>query len=715
MEIATAPAATESVGAAGPGPLITHVLIATFHHTHGPIVEWAYPPFPALPGSSAAPAAPSVDSRVELPPQWSSLVPFCALPDGSHSRDACFNAFHLPPVPGWGEFAAKTVFATSCYRQISASELIVKTPDITRQMVQKAVVVLSSEPLYGAIRDKLDAVTRHFFEQKDFTNKDVIMELYENLTANYRSVTETVFNSGLNLTEFINLHRGKALVLLKLMMLQKKVMFFSTNVDTLINTQYSLVSLMPNLMAHLHSVGSPALDGTITTDSSTSPANLILPSPSTESQARITKRRAAGLPIEIFGPGTGGFFQPYLPLQQMDTLLQPDTIQTYMFGTTNGVLRDQTKPLALDAIVHCDEARIDIINPDLNTLLALTPPDKKWINDLVTKVTTNDSSYAATDDYIRAQFEDYLLAALATIMAAMGDEDGTAVTIDPSPRASQAPSPTAATAAAADAAKKDAADANEQGGAAFGGQVPGSESSLHSSPSNPALADAAAADPNSPAQRRLKLNEFHGAWVTAFLATRAGEAWRQRVTARRAELVAAGHKSLVEEVVPQHPCHGHTLTAHLNDKLQTKIAELHLDEKKQAIQASISSAVVIGGKFLEKAAAKVKEEAVKRQQQGVRKEEIVQRTTQAASKAKQYGVSLWGAATAYIATKRAEYVAPGADAAKQDAEATPKSESAGQAMPPADSNDSLRDQLYSAGADEHGSGKYKALAADDDA
>ncbi|KNE62992.1 hypothetical protein AMAG_08164 [Allomyces macrogynus ATCC 38327] len=691
MEIATAPAATESAaGAVGPGPLITHVLIATFHHTHGPIVEWAYPPFPALPGSSAAPATPSVDSRVELPPQWSSLVPFCALPDGSHSRDACFNAFHLPPVPGWGEFAAKTVFATSCYRQISASELIVKTPDITRQMVQKAVVVLSSEPLYGAIRDKLNAVTRHYFEQKDFTNKDVIMELYENLTANYRSVTETVFNSGLNLTEFINLHRGKALVLLKLMMLQKKVMFFSTNVDTLINTQYSLVSLMPNLMAHLHSVGSPALDGTITTDLSTSPANLILPSPSAESQARISKRRAAGLPIEVFGPGTGGFFQPYLPLQQMDTLLQPDTIHTYMFGTTNGVLRDQTKPLALDAIVHCDEARIDIINPDLNNLLALTPPDKKWINDLVTKVTTNDSSYAATDDYIRSQFEDYLLAALATIMAAMGDEDGTAVTIDPSPRASQTPSPTAATAAAA---AKDAADANEQGGAALGGQVPGSETSLHSSPSNTALADAAAADPNSPAQRRLKLSEFHGAWVTAFLATRAGEAWRQRAMARRAELVAAGQKSLIEDVVPQHPCHGHTLTAHLNDKLQTKIAELHLDEKKQAIQASISSAVVIGGKFLEKAAAKVKEEAVKRQQQGVRKEEIVQRTTQA----------------------RIQGQSRGPSQAKQDPEATPKSESAEQSVPPADSNDSLRDQLYSAGPDEQGSGKYKALAADDDA
>ena len=39
-----------------------------------------------------------------------------------------------------------------CNRQIAASDLLVKTGDITRSTVQKAVVVLASKPIFGPIR-----------------------------------------------------------------------------------------------------------------------------------------------------------------------------------------------------------------------------------------------------------------------------------------------------------------------------------------------------------------------------------------------------------------------------------------------------------------------------------------------------------------------------------------------------------------------------------
>ena len=39
-----------------------------------------------------------------------------------------------------------------CNRQIAASDLLVKTDDITRSTVQKAVVVLASKPIFGPIR-----------------------------------------------------------------------------------------------------------------------------------------------------------------------------------------------------------------------------------------------------------------------------------------------------------------------------------------------------------------------------------------------------------------------------------------------------------------------------------------------------------------------------------------------------------------------------------
>jgi hypothetical protein len=48
-------------------------LLSSFsHHAHGPIVEYAYPPFP---GQSER----SVLTRLEVPEEW-SLLPFLALP-----------------------------------------------------------------------------------------------------------------------------------------------------------------------------------------------------------------------------------------------------------------------------------------------------------------------------------------------------------------------------------------------------------------------------------------------------------------------------------------------------------------------------------------------------------------------------------------------------------------------------------------------------------
>lgn len=39
-----------------------------------------------------------------------------------------------------------------CNQQIAASSLLVKDADVTRSIVQKAVVVLASKPLFGPIR-----------------------------------------------------------------------------------------------------------------------------------------------------------------------------------------------------------------------------------------------------------------------------------------------------------------------------------------------------------------------------------------------------------------------------------------------------------------------------------------------------------------------------------------------------------------------------------
>lgn len=69
-----------------------------------------------------------------------------------------------------------------CNRQIATSTLLVKDVDVTRSIVQKAVVVLASKPVFGPIRwvladchpglflisgrDRLGVVTKALFDQR---------------------------------------------------------------------------------------------------------------------------------------------------------------------------------------------------------------------------------------------------------------------------------------------------------------------------------------------------------------------------------------------------------------------------------------------------------------------------------------------------------------------------------------------------------------------
>jgi hypothetical protein len=62
---------------------------------------------------------------------------------------------------------ATSLFGISCTRQISASKLKNKSPDVTRSTVQKAVVVVTSQPQrFGPLRERLSAVTAAWFAQE---------------------------------------------------------------------------------------------------------------------------------------------------------------------------------------------------------------------------------------------------------------------------------------------------------------------------------------------------------------------------------------------------------------------------------------------------------------------------------------------------------------------------------------------------------------------
>ncbi|KAJ3324483.1 late secretory pathway protein avl9 [Boothiomyces sp. JEL0866] len=140
-----------------------------------------------------------------------------------------------------------------------------------------------------------------------------------------------------------------------------------------------------------------------------------------QSDSQKIKLHKIGHPLRIFGQGA--FFQPYIPLQQIDVLTSPNT-KTFLAGTSNAIFAHH-KACAIDVVANADDGNLEIINPAVAALISLTAADKKFIDgsnalkiDIIKPVTAswqpdNDMSqiqeidFEGSDDDIRARFEQY--------------------------------------------------------------------------------------------------------------------------------------------------------------------------------------------------------------------------------------------------------------------------------------------------------------------
>lgn len=394
-------------------PVIVGLCLVDFHHTRGPEVEYWF----GLPEGTH-------ESNI-----WPNL-PFQALPDGSHSFEETFTYFTLlfnertkcSPVNSATDLPEDelddytTLFAISCSRQIRSAELTHKDEDITRSTVQKAVVVISRQPIFGQIKDKLSLVTTAFFLQRNFSDRNILSSLHENLISMFKplpsNLQDSHLNIGLSLRKILYDFKKDTLVLLKAMLLETQVIFYGSNVEALCNLQFGLISLIPNLLSNLQNSGSPQLHKSL--------KNLTV-ADSFRSSDRQSVLRFLGFPLQIFE--NGGLFSPYTPLQQMEDIKSPKT-EFFVIGSSNSLLAEQKGELC-HIFVNVDESFVDIIDKSLHSALQLSNHDKKWIESIATVVceswnendlyTPKNSQFEGSDDFIRWQFEDYLTGLLSSV------------------------------------------------------------------------------------------------------------------------------------------------------------------------------------------------------------------------------------------------------------------------------------------------------------
>ncbi|GFT50539.1 late secretory pathway protein AVL9 homolog [Nephila pilipes] len=214
---------------------IIHVFVIGFHHKKGCVVEYSYPPL--FEGENI--------KGSDLPEPWKQL-PTLALPDGAHNYEKDTIYFHLPSL----ENPHQTVFGISCYRQMNAENLLRRSSDITRETVQKSVCVLSKVPLYGLIQAKLELITHAYFDERDFSKVSLLEETYKNLNSSLPkdlSDGQQAF-LGLSVRDFVLRFKHKTLLLFKLLLLEKKVLFYKAPVKNLCSAVLTLCSLIPGMI-----------------------------------------------------------------------------------------------------------------------------------------------------------------------------------------------------------------------------------------------------------------------------------------------------------------------------------------------------------------------------------------------------------------------------------------------------------------------------------
>lgn len=231
-------------------------------------------------------------------------------------------------------------------------------------------------------------------------------------------------------------------------------------------------------------------------------------------------------------------------------------------------------------------------------------------------------------------------------------------------------------------------------------------------------------DPNSAQSKQSLLAEFGTTWVATWKETKNYKIWTEKVSG-----------DLTEIIEPGHPCTGHTTIAQVQSRLQDRISEMHLDEKKEKLQQQLSAAYVTGSEKMKVIVGNLKAEYENYKQEQAKKSvegspekdnmraadhtatkgsptpgpgigsRIPPGTSEAiqanVEKAKQKTAMLWSSATNYLAQKKKEY-----------------QESRTQNLTPKSSDSNVRTD-GDEDSDEEGAGhslmgKYQSIATDDD-
>ena len=318
---------------------ILYIAVVSFNHKKGSIIEFTYPDKDEL-----------LEKNTESKLFFESLIPsdnsltkenvfdninnqltYLSMPDGAHSLTSDSQFFLIQNF-------SKILFGISCYRQIKVTQAMKEDEqENTRDSVQKSMCIISKLPLFGQMASKLSITMLAYFNQDSLKDKKIIKDLYLNYDKNYLEyINVNEILESFSLKRLIYFTRDKIFTLIKLIMLEKKILIYSHISNNICSFIFSFLSLFPG----------GAFFSLDNTGHMKSFYNCYSP---------------YGLPLKFLNKKS--VIYSILTLYDIDKL-EDKNISSYFVGATNPLLLNYNK-IEFDCIINLDEDKITF-NKNIN-------------------------------------------------------------------------------------------------------------------------------------------------------------------------------------------------------------------------------------------------------------------------------------------------------------------------------------------------------------
>ena len=313
---------------------ILYIGVISFNQKKGAIVEFTYPDIDTLKNNKESNEYleslcdknnKDLNTIEKVIENINYQLTYLCMPDGAHILKNDSQFFLIQNLQ-------KLLYGISCYRQLQTTPAMKEDEqENTRDYIQKAMCIVSKVPLFGQMASKLSVTMLAYFNQESLKDKKIIEELYSNYKISImKSINVSEILASFSLKKLLSLTGEKVFSIMKLIMLEKKILVYSHISNNVCSFIFSFLSLFPcNAFFNLDYNG-------------------------TGSKFYNQCYKPYGLPLKFLNKNS--VLYSLMTLYDI-TYLEQKNIKSYFIGTTNPIFMNYKK-LEFDCIINIDENKI---------------------------------------------------------------------------------------------------------------------------------------------------------------------------------------------------------------------------------------------------------------------------------------------------------------------------------------------------------------------